>query len=257
MNKENRLEGAVFFAIAILWMANVFSVGDDRLLLAYDSYVIGEKAVNIAERREAFNRALSFYAQIERDYLYDDGRLYANIGNCFFQLEEYGWSIFYYRKALMKMPREEKIRKNLETAQKKTGTLQEDRIFFANYRFSKEECVFFSALCFFFWIVFFSFYLWLRYKILGFISLFLGVGGIFFSASLLYFHFLFYGKGICVQSTLLHCDAGSHYALVRKSAVLPGEQVKILLVHENGEWCKVLLSDGSVGYVHSQTFRSL
>ncbi|MCC5709535.1 hypothetical protein LH488_27915, partial [Klebsiella pneumoniae] len=58
---------------------------------AYQSYVEGEKAQTIADRKTQFNHALTLYKDLDNKYHPDfgNGKLFYNIANTYFQLGEY------------------------------------------------------------------------------------------------------------------------------------------------------------------------
>lgn len=86
--------------------SDLFALENDRLQdeeggeEAYFLYLKGVGGGTIYQREEAFNTALKSYFFLEREQGIIEAGLYRNIANCFHQLREYGWAIYYYQKAL-------------------------------------------------------------------------------------------------------------------------------------------------------------
>lgn len=228
---------------------------EDSLAVAYASYLKGEKSKTVAERRESFNDSLALYSDLESAIPSPDGRLYLNIGNCFFQLEEYGWAIYYYNMAINLMPREARIRKNLEIAQQKAGLKVEDKTAFFSSQVSIKEKESLFKTSFLIWVILMSLFIWKRSRNVQRIAF--AIGGIvtIWGLTLAYSYAFPEVKGVFVRPAKLHRDAGEQYALVKEELLPQGEKVHVIDVMTDGKWLKVSTSDGTMGFVSHSAIR--
>lgn len=237
--------------------------GDPRLKVANDNYQLGEKAKTIDQRQLAFNRALDAYVGLEQDYqpIYGNGRLYYDIGNTYFQLGKYGWTILYYQRAKALMPREEMVQHNLALVQEKLALPHEGgpgiggRVFFFHTFLSlPERLQLFSVLCLFS-LFFASACIWsnqLWYFRGCVVSLVLTC---IMLLSLGYTRYLAPIEATLVQSTELRRDAGEQFAKVGKLPLPAGTSLEVLSILPDGSWFKVLSPSGDLGYVPQEAIR--
>ncbi|MCH9633258.1 MAG: hypothetical protein S4CHLAM6_16110 [Chlamydiae bacterium] len=225
---------------------------------AYQSYQDGEEASLIVEREKHFNEALELYTANEQV----DGKLYYNIANCYYQLNQVGMAIWYYHKAEQLLPRDVKIKENLLKAQevaKATPTHWEvikKQTFFWHYLLNPQErSIAFIGLAVLAFIVG-SYYFWVRKTLLKYLTMALVVGcsavGISLSA----------GKqsarlGVFVQPSLLRCDAGMQYVEVDSEILTAGQKFKVLEISSDQQWLKVKTQKNKKGYVPSSQVRLL
>lgn len=235
----------------------------ETLQQAAEAYKSGETAPNIAQRKENFNLALALYTQLEESSkpTHGNGKLYYNIANTYFQLEEYPWAILYYYRAMALMPRNEKVIANLNIALQRQGLnpVPEkglfERIFFLHTFLSvpeKLQILLFIAVL---GLVLGSIYIWSPgNKIRK--TLFLLAGLLLLVLlSLGYSRFLMPIEGVIVKSAALYRDAGEQYAKVSDQPIVAGTKTQILDVQENGLWLKVLTPSGEVGYLPNSVIR--
>lgn len=231
---------------------------------AFDSYTKGEKAKTIAERKDAFNKALALYLDLEKEgnSEFSNGKLYFNIGNTYFQLSEYAMAILYYERALALMPNSEKVRHNLAIARDKLGIVEKStpsilqKIFFFHSDFSLP-----LRLQIFFWLSVIGYGLWSAYLWAenkpwikrGMIII--GILCSVFLISLGYSRYISPMEGVIVKATNLYRDAGTQYATVLSTPITSGNKVEILNIQAEGKWLKVLTSDGNIGFVPSEAIR--
>lgn len=88
----------VIAALSALFVSKFYNAEKKELTDADSSYIEGEKATTLAKRQEKFNQALSLYMNLEEEYAptHGDGKLYYNIGNTYFQLQEYPRALLYH-----------------------------------------------------------------------------------------------------------------------------------------------------------------
>lgn len=223
---------------------------------ADSAYRQGEKAQTLSERQKSFNQALNLYLQAEEQYQpkYGNGKLYLNIGNTFFQLEEYPQAILYYYRAQTLLPRNRQVDHNLNLALSKQGVSESSPstgmwsylFFFHNFISLPERLQLFGILTL---LLLFgiSFYVWKRqYKKWIYILVAIWLLILF---SIAYSRFFAPIEGVITHTTLLYRDAGREYAPVSEKPIRAGIKVKILNVLDKGEWLKVVTNTGEVGYL--------
>ena len=71
-------------------------------------------------QKQDYTKALEEYRRV-LDIGFESGRLYYNMGNCFFKLGKPGYAILYYEKALRLMPQDGDLRSNLAYARSLAG----------------------------------------------------------------------------------------------------------------------------------------
>lgn len=252
----------ICFAMIPVLLLNLFDTSQKQLDEAYKSYLAGEKAESIAERTDQFNHALSIYSRLENSYdpILGSGKLYYNIANSYFQLEQYPLAIFYYYRAQKLMPRSEKVKQNLSVALKKlnlqstTSDSILSTLFFQEYfslpeRFQIFTCLGVATL------ILASLYIWLQKRWLIHLSILGGIAWGFLFLSICYTLFFTPLQGVIINPTLLYRDAGDQYAKVSKEPLSPGIKVEVIGTEHNGKWLKVLTSKGTLGYLSSKHIR--
>jgi len=261
-----RILGIVFGIILFATLLMLFlRPSDARLDDAYMSYLEGESAQMLDVRKKAFNKALDIYLKLDKEYQprYGNGKLYYNIGNTFFQLEQYPWSVLYYEKTHYLQPRDEKVLRNLMRVQDKLQLTRVasrgvfDKVFFFHTYLSLPErlqlfCLFSLAA-----ILFSSAFIWKRSR--------WSKNGLVISVSMLvvmlmslgYSRYLAPVEGVLVKTIDLRRDAGEQYAKVGKQPIQGGTKVEVLSSAPDGAWLKVLTPNGELGYVSQEAIRMI
>jgi len=248
-----------FLTVVFLLTTTVHASLSEELKDAYQNYRQGEQAITVAEREDAFNRALQIYSAVERGVEAPNAELFANIGNCFYQLGEYGWAVYYYNKSLVLMPRSNEVQRNLFQVKKKAGLI-DDAPFslweIAPHRFlSFSEQQIIMLLSFAIFIIVTSFFIWIRASFLRRLVWGVGIYCTFIACSFFYEGYLSPVQGVLLNSSSLYRDAGYHYAMVQKEPLLAGETVKVLSSTENGGWLKVNSEHDMVGFIPHSVVR--
>lgn len=236
---------------------------DPRIKDADASYATAEATKTIAARKQGFNNALKTYLDLEQDYhpQFGTGKLYYNIGNTYFQLEEYPWAVFYYLRAKALMPREERVDQNLTIAQDKLALPKPppanafSKVFFFHFYLSLPERLqlfFVLALAS---LAFASAHIWLKNRWIksGIVLSLLLTTCMFLSV--MYSHYISPINAVIVKSTDLYRDAGSQYAKVGNQPIPAGSQVDVLDSQINGDWYKVRSHNGDLGFVQQEHIR--
>lgn len=245
------------FLLSLLYFL-VQNLPEEQLQKAFDSYVSGENAVTVVQRQENFNRALSIYTDLEKSYApdYGNGKLYYNIANAYFQLENYPQALLYYYRALKLAPNDSKMQQNLATAlqQLKLPKAEPEFSYITwNIALPKRLQLFFaSALLLLFFL---SAYLWLELAWLKNLAILCGVGALLLLLSVGYSRYLSPIEAVMMRSTAMYRDAGTQYAKVSEEPVLSGSKVVVLDVLQEGRWLKIKTPDGKFGYVQQEAIR--
>jgi len=269
MKKLLRDPFILIIAGILLWIAfhfvNMFWNQETTSLMngAQKSYEQAENETNAVKRKAAFNHSLESFLALEKKYspTMGNGKLYYDIGNNFFQLEEYPWAILYFDKAAVLRPRDDRVEQNLLAAQSKLqiAPKKEDSpikkvFFFHNYLSIPERLQLFVALGIVA-LLFASLYLWLDNRWSNWLmEIFLGLGTILL-LSLAYSYYFSPVEAVLVKSSALYRDAGEQYAKVKEEPVASGNKVTVLDQTDSGKWMKVQTSDGSVGYIPYEAVR--
>lgn len=229
---------------------------------AQANYAAGEKAPTITQRKEAFNQALTLYTKIEGNTSSNNnGKVYFDIANTYFQLEEYPMAILYYYRALALRPGDEKVRQNLTITLNKLGLAGPskpsifDQLFFFHTQYSLPERL---QLFFIFGLALLgcaSAYIWQPQRWLKHAMLVLGTLCTLFLLSACYTRYFSSIEGVMIHTTSLYRDAGEQYSKVSEKPVLPGAKVKVLEVLQNGAWLKILTPTDEVGYIPANVIR--
>lgn len=235
----------------------------EHLKEAHADYAAGESAETFGDREDAFNRSLTEYLDLEQSYhpIYGNGKLYFNIANSYFQLGNFPFAALYYHKAKKLMPRNETVERNLLTTLGKMGLSDKNeetvfqKIFFFHFLTSVPErlqLIFLFTLAAF---ISFSIYIWSRREAflkVGKLTVFVGI---IILASYTSSHYLSPIEAIMVKSSDLYRDSGFQFAKVQEDPVLSGRKVEVLDVTEQGEWLKIRLPNGNLGYVPQEAIR--
>jgi len=262
-----RLLGIVMMLLIGLALLFLFVMGlrrgDARLQEADNSYLSGENAKTIAERQAAFNHALSLYLDLEKDYnpRFGTGKLSYNIGNAYYQLGEYAWSILYYQRAKALMPRDERVQRNLSAALKRLSLPNpSENGFFADifsfrpYLSLPERLQLFFAFNILA-LMFCSWYFYRRSRGIKIVAAFSLALMALMLLSLGYTRYFSPIQAVVVHSVDLRRDAGEHYAKVGKQPVAAGTNVEVLSESNDGKWLKVLAPSGEMGYAPQSDVR--
>lgn len=223
-------------------------------------YNTGLSAKTFEDQQTAFNQALYFF----EDELQKESSspfLFHQIGNCYFQLNEYAWAILYYQRSLQLNPENTEVIENLGLAREilslpSSSSFFKDNQFFA-FLFSPTQrlrllfwlsCLTLIGFCFSF--IFTSS---LSKKILVIFS---------FSTALVWLicffaYFLTPTEGILVQASKLYSAPSFDQPQLLNPPLLAGRQVRILQATETGEWVKIQTPEKTIGYLPFSVIRSI
>lgn len=252
---ESRDRRAIIFLFAILcslFTIHLYAESPEGLYtIATDAY----KAKNYQQAIDAYQKLLTEG--------YKNESVYYNLGNCYYKSDNISQAILNYERALRLSPSDEDVRFNLKLANMKTV----DRITPVSQLFivSKWEdfvssrssgiWAMYSVICIWLALVAFALYLFIgSIRRMGFFS---GVALVLFS---LFFFFLSYAQG---QSEWGGGQAILTSANTYIKSAPDASGTDLFMIHEGaklnildkvGEWSKVRLEDGKVGWVGQSTF---
>ncbi len=221
-------------------------------------YQKGVESKSLGERETNFEKALKLYLEMQlklKENGAENGYLHFNIGNCYYNLNQLGEAILYYKQALKHLPNDEKILQNFEIANKKRISFVDiesdnkliETLLFFHFSFTEKTKIllvlFVSIIIFIFFIgsivfnknifrrtVYFSAFIYLIFLI-----------------SLAVNYYYPQKEGVLIKDSLVLQDAGENYASLNEKPYGIGSTIRV--ISKKGEWYKVLLNDGRFGYV--------
>ncbi|CRX38926.1 tetratricopeptide repeat protein [Estrella lausannensis] len=227
-------------------------------------YSKGENAQTVFERQKYFNQALQLYQDIENKYdpRYTNGKLYYNIGNTFYQLNQYPFAILYYLKAT-KLNGDTRIQENLSTARVKAGVEAPKNhggfidAFSLSNVFSlptRLQIFSFTALMGF---ALFSITIWRYMPPVRIVSCLFFALAAFMLLGLLTEVFWGRESAVLVNGENLRKGASMEFASVLEDPLSPGSVVDVVGEEKGGEWLKVILNGDKIGYLPAKSLRKI
>jgi tetratricopeptide (TPR) repeat protein len=256
--------GICLAAIPLLFLY-LFSRVDTKLQNAEKLYSQGENGNTISARTESFNQALNLYLQLEQEYapINGNGKLYYDIANTYFQLGQYPLAAFYYNQSHILMPRDDRVTQNLSRTLDQLHLPQSQetspfsRFFYFHSKLSLPERFQLFSAAVILTTLLASAYIWLGWKQLKLFAEGTLLISVVFFLSICYTKYLAPTEAVIVQASNIYRDAGNQYSTVQKEPVPPGTKVKVLTTEKNGTWVKVVIPDGTLGYLLQQNIRIL
>ncbi len=234
----------------------LFLFAEDYAFLKYKE---GERASDALLRKQAFNEALVMYQHMETER--PSAKLCFDIANTYYQLNEMGFAILYYYKALKENPRFDAARTNLQIALQKVGAAPDEPNFvqnyllFFHYKLSHNEKAITVLLMLFVAFTLFSVHLWVPQAILKKLASISAWIALLMFASIIWQEYLTPPQAIVVRPVALRRDAGDQYASVVGTPALAGTKLSVLSVQPDGNWLKVRSATGEVGYISKEYAR--
>lgn len=252
-NRFGIMRARLFLSLlALSFSAVVIGQSADKLFgLANDFY----KSKNYAQAIEAYQKLLG--------QGYRNAVVYYNLGNCYYKTDNVSQAILNYERALRLSPSDEDIRFNLKMANQKTvdriipvpqlSVVAKWHSFISSQTSAAWAAI--SIICI--WIAFIAFAFYLFADRIRRWAFFSGVVLVFFC---LFFVSLSYiqsqaenGAGqaiLTVANTYVKSapDAGS------TDLFLVHEGIRITLLDKVGDWSKIQLADGKVGWVEQSSY---
>ncbi len=247
-------------AFLLLFSFQFLVANEDTAEKALSAYVEGEKATKVEDRKKAFNEALSIYRTF--DVSGASGKVYYDIGNCYFQLGELGLAIFYYYKAAKEMPRDNEVKANLTVALQKAGLPVSEsslmkRFFFFYYDFSPFEKGIWAIGFFLFAFCFFSLHLWLPHAVFKRLGVWTVSAALLLFSCLVWQKSFSYPEAVVIRASPMLRGPGKEYAAIEAPPCIPGTKVEVIGVTGNGDWLKVRALNSNEGYLSKEQARLL
>lgn len=255
------LKQIIFFIACVISASTLFAQEDPSFF-----YQKGVDAKSIGERESNFEKALKLYMKEQIAYKEEgkeNGYLLFNIGNCYFNLNQLGESILYYKQALKLLPNEEKILQNYEIAMKKrvaavdiedTGKLSETLLFFHYSLTEKIKIILmfsFSAMI----LILFLLNIKLNTPIIKKTCILLTVLYFTLLSSLFVSYFYPHREGVFVKDSFVYQDVGENYASLVSKPIGTGSSIRVIQMKDG--WFKVRLNDGRFGFVKEDSLRMI
>lgn len=230
---------------------------------AESSYKEGELGQNVAQRKDNFNRSLTAYQELEKQYFpeHGTGKLYFNLGNAYYQLEQYPWAALYYYKAQKLMPREEKPKLNLNLTLNKLQQPKSanptiwEKLFLIGPYISIPEALQIFAFAIILLFILMTIWIWNPKKYLKMAMVLTGLFLIYLSAALGYQKYIAPLNAVIVKATPVYRDAGTQYSQVLNDPLSAGSKVEIIQLMSDSNWVKVLLPQGAIGFIPLENLR--
>lgn len=249
--------------VFIFWMQYSSRVSSQTLLQAQESFEAAVQASNVIQLNDNLNQALSAYIALDDQYqpMFGDGKLYNNMGEILFSLEQYPWAVLYFYKAHALIPRNEEIELKIQKTLMQLNipiTKQDSifkKVFFFHEYLSLSERLQILTFCTFLLFGLLSLYVWQDYRFLKGIMAVVLLLWILFLGSVLYTKYSEPLEGVIVQASMLYRGTSLELPLVDPKPIISGYKVDVLDLLEEGKWLKIRTPDGKIGFIPSLSIR--
>ncbi|MGK9475213.1 tetratricopeptide repeat protein [Melioribacter sp. OK-6-Me] len=225
------------------------------------------KQANEYYRQQNYDRSIEIYNEI-LNAGYESPELYYNLGNAYFKSGKIGYAILYYEKGLKLKPGDEDLEYNLRIARARTVDKVEEvpRIFLVEW---------WDAI-----VTSLSLDGWAAVVIVVYLIFIASLGGYFLSKKIKIQKISFFSASfalpiLIVLSLILYTrynrEVSMHYGILVENvysvkvapddnsndAFVVHEGLKMELIDKVGEWVKIKLPDGKVGWVERNVVRQI
>jgi len=249
----------------VLFIIYKSKISSQLLLEAEQNYKKAVEAPTPFQRGLDLNQTLSIYSSLEAEHqpIHGNGKLYYNLAQTYFDLEQYPWAVFYDYQAKALMPRNPNVDLHLREALKKLNIAFNEndsifkKVFFFHYYLSLPERLQILFLCTLLIFATMCLYIWkanLRRFLRGLIMTMLFVGSVFLG-SVLYSKYMEPLEGVIVKATMLYRDDSFQVALVDPKPLLEGVKVEVLDVEDSGKWLKIRSAERTLGFIPSDVIQ--
>ena len=255
--KQFYLTSGITFLLAILLVQPVFAIGPDSLFYK----------ANEEYNKEMYSDAVNDYLKII-DAGHESATLYYNLGNSYFKLDDIPSAILYFEKAKKLNPDDEDLDFNLNVA--KTQVLDKieplPELFFKTWwrnmvnMFTSDTWTKTSLAFFIMFFVLLSFYLLSGFTPIRKLSFYTGL--IVFVLSV--FTFILASQKFTMEKNLKEAIVFAPTITVKSS---PNQNsVDLFVIHEGskvrvidkvGEWYKIRIANGSIGWLPLETVKAI
>lgn len=203
--------------------------------------------------REQFAKAALRFERIAKEGGIRNGRLYYNIGNCYFRMEDLGRAILNYRRAEQYIPNDPNLRQNLDYARRKRldrieipeRTRALKTLLFFHYDLAlRTRAVVVTAALALMWLLL-TVRVLVRSSVLSWLAVLGGVIGLLFLGSLAteWWQWRTVRPGVITASEVTARKGdGTSFEPAFTAPLHAGSEFRIL--EDRGEWVEVALDDG-------------
>lgn len=211
----------------------------------YASYNAGVESSTIAGRESSFNAVLTLLQELQLE----SGEYYYDVGNAYYQLEQYPWALFYFIKARKMLPRDADIKKNIQATLEKLELKSPVPRSWIPVSESEELAA--IQVLVLVTTVLFSRRIWAEdawTKFVSRVALGLTLLSLVFVTARYYFT---PEQGVLVNAAIIYKNPGTQYERVFLDPLPPGTVLEIIGEAEQGAWTKTVNKEGVVGYVQT------
>lgn len=220
------------------------------------SYQQGINATSYQERKTAFNQALLLYQKLKQEDL-QSADLDQALGDTYFQLGEYAWTILYYQKALKNGSVNALLPAHLKQAEEKLGLppleQKESQIqpFFA---LAQNTSLLLIAIGVTFLVI--SCTIWLSFSWLRKLAIGCAIVLSFLLGNALFFYYFSPLEGVLIKTTGLYRAPDWNQPQLTNQPLLAGSKVQILQMTKEDNWLKIEYA-GTIGYIPTDHLRPI
>ncbi|MCK5529513.1 MAG: tetratricopeptide repeat protein [Kiritimatiellae bacterium] len=217
---------------------------------------------DVESARDLYGKAIMRFEKVVNDYGIENGKLFYNIGNTYFRMEDVGNAILNYRRAELYMPSDVNLVKNLHYAQaRRVDSFEEQQstrvlktLFFWHYDFSaKTRGILFGVMFAFLWL-FSTVRLFIRRPYLNWLIGAFVILSFFLFGSLMadYVQARLVKPGvIIVREVIARKGDSKTYEPTFKQPLHAGTE--FVLKEDRGTWVQVELTDGTQCWLPSDS----
>lgn len=253
-------------SVLALSILTIFWLDRSSLFLSSDQaeafYLEGKNAATVGERKQALNAALAEFLLLEKSGRPDfgTGKLYYDIGNTYFLLEDYPSAIYYYVKAKGLMPRSESVERNLAIAREKLSLppLERgrwlDRLLLDTWIPLPRRLQLFALLAAI-TTGLLSLSIWQVKKIWRRLVVFFLILTVLTALNLAATRYLSPIEAVVLKGEFPLREAGAVDAKADTQPLPAGTVVEVIEATPDGKWVKIVPEEGSLGFVPSSSIK--
>jgi tetratricopeptide (TPR) repeat protein len=208
-------------------------------------YQDGVDSTTVAGREEYFNRALAELGENTNP----SGQYFFDLGNSYYQIQEYPWAIFYYVKAQRKLPRSDEIASNLASAQAQL------EIPVQSYRswipLSVTEELMIAQTFILVTTLLLSLRIWFHDRFLVPLSNGFAAATLCLLLFIIGQHYLTPVDGVLAKAAILYKQPATESDRVFLDPLPPGTVLQVIGEGDREGWLKVTKDNGFVGYIQA------
>ena len=206
-------------------------------------YQEGVESPTVAGREESFNSALTQLVDVP----IHSGQYYFDVGNSYYQLQQYPWAVFYYLKAQRELPRNEEILQNLASAQAQLEIPAQSHRSWMPLSVTEELMI--AQLLILLTTLFLSLRIWFQDRFLTPLSNGLAVVTLCFLLAIISHHYLTPVDGVLAKAAILYKQPELESDRVFLDPLPPGTILQVIGEGDREGWLKVT-KDSGLSLIH-------